>query len=107
MKKLIRIVLCLTAGVLMLSTPALAGGMSSAEIERKFEAMEKRMERLEMSVREKDKEIEALKMQTPGTEKEPEGLKWYDRIERSGAVEVEFGNVHEDFKDNTVDGLPS
>ena len=107
MKKLIRIVLCLTAGVLMLSTPALAGGMSSAEIERKFEAMEKRMERLEMSVREKDKEIEALKMQTPGTEKEPEGPKWYDRIELSGAVEVEFGNVHEDFKDNTVAGLPS
>ena len=46
---------------LIFSIPAFGAGMSNDEIRRKFETMEKRMQKLEESVQEKDKEIEALK----------------------------------------------
>ena len=58
-------------------------------------------------------DIQKARVAGPGKEAgapaegEPEGPKWADRIEFSGAVEVEFGNTHEDFKDNSVAGLPS
>jgi hypothetical protein len=94
--------------------------MSSSEIMKELKALKERIVKLEEELAKKDKEMESMKQdmhkahiaghpevrpQIPG--EEPEKEKWYDRIEVSGAVEVEFGNRHEDFKDNTVAGLPS
>jgi len=123
---------------LIFSIPAFGAGMSNDDIKKKFETMEKRMQKLEESVQEKDKEIEALKEEKeaqakeikalkegkkeqdkkietlkkdtehikghprprPGDKverpeeeaKKDEGLfeKWYNKIELSGAIELEY-----------------
>ncbi|MBW2614767.1 MAG: LbtU family siderophore porin [Deltaproteobacteria bacterium] len=94
--------------------------MSNAEIMKELKALKERIIKLEEELAKKDTEMESMKqdihkahiaghpeVRPPIPGEEPEREKWYDRIELSGAIEVEFGNVHEDFKDNTVAGLPS
>jgi hypothetical protein len=94
--------------------------MSSAEIMKELKALKERIVKLEKELAKKDNEMESMKqdihkthiaghpeVRPPIPGEEPEREKWYDRIELSGAVEVEYGNTHEGFKDNTVAGLPS
>ncbi|MCD4715918.1 MAG: LbtU family siderophore porin, partial [Desulfobacterales bacterium] len=113
--------LLLIAIVFLFPGTGMCQEMSGAEIMKELKALKERMVKLEKELAKKDKEMESMKQdmhkshiagrgeetRPPITGDEPEREKWYDRIELSGAVEVEFGNTHEDFKDNTVAGLPS
>ena len=120
MKKLMNMVLYTVILGVVFSAPAFGESMSNYELMQELKAMKSRVETLEKELAKKNTEMKSMKQDIhkariagPGKEAgapvegEPEGPKWYDRIELSGAVEVEFGNTHEDFKDNTVAGLPS
>lgn len=95
-----------------------AQDFSRQEILEELRDMKERIERLEDEVRKKDQEIEELKddlsrskageeemASEPG--EEPLVEKWYDKVELSGVLEVEFSNDHSEFKDNTDPDLPS
>jgi len=120
MKKLMNMVLCMVILGVVFSAPAFGESMSNDELIQELKAMKARIEKLEKELAKKNMEMESMKqdihkahiaghpeVRPPIPGEEPEREKWYDRIELSGAIEVEFGNVHEDFKDNTVAGLPS
>jgi len=120
MKRLMNTVVFFIAGGLVFSTSAFGETISNHEIMQELKAMKARIEKLEKELEKKDQQIQSLKqdihkthiaghaeVRPPISGEEPEGLKWTDRIELSGAIEVEFANTHEDFKDNTVAGLPS
>ncbi len=120
MKKVFKVMLCLPLCVPLFSIPVFAKDMSNYELMQKLKAMKSRIETLEKELAKKNTEMESMKQdihkahiaghpeaRPPIPGEEPESEKWYDRIELSGAVDVEFGNTHEDFKDNTVAGLPS
>jgi hypothetical protein len=128
--------ICMVFTGLLFGSPARAAGLSMEEIQRKFEAMEKRIQVLERSLKDKDKQIEELKKQRqeqekkieaikketshikghprptpadkvsrPEKEKKEEGLleKWYQKIELSGAIELEYGNERHKQRDPAED----
>jgi hypothetical protein len=120
MKKLMNMFLCMVFLCVGFSAPAFGESISNDELMQELKAMKARIETLEKELAKKNTEMESMKqdihkthiaghpeVRPPIPGEEPEREKWYDRIEFSGAIEVEFGNTHEDFKDNTVAGLPS
>ena len=112
----------LVAGIFLLPGIGTCQDMSDSEILQELKAMKARIEVLEKELAERDKAMESLKedfrkahiagrgeevIPPIKAQAEPEGPRWYDRIEFSGAVEAEFGNRHEESKDNTVGNFPS
>ncbi|MBW1802848.1 MAG: LbtU family siderophore porin, partial [Deltaproteobacteria bacterium] len=77
--------------------------MSNDAIVEELRALKQRIEVMEEQLEKKDKQIEELKTEAAKPKEVPppeaEEEKWYDRIELSGAVEVEFGHEDHDVKD--------
>lgn len=125
MKKLAQLTLSLALVTLLTPLSASAEEMSNHQLMQELKAMQARMEKLEEALKQKDQEVEAFRRQaeektTVGVkglgdrvrrieEQMEEGGKagllgeWADRVQLSGAVEVEAGYEEMDFADPAMD----
>lgn len=92
--------------VFLAHSAALAQEISNEEIRNELKVFRARIDRLEQEVSRKDLEIEKLKAKVEKTSEavsaEEGQEKWIDRIELSGAIEVEYGSEKHKVKDPTT-----
>ncbi|HDZ24756.1 MAG TPA: LbtU family siderophore porin [Desulfobacteraceae bacterium] len=85
---------------------ALAQEISNEEIRNELKILRARINKLELEVSRKDREIEGLKAKvekpSEAASAEEGQKKWTDRIELSGAIEVEYGSEKHKVKDPTA-----
>ena len=103
MKRIIFIIFIMVIIGFMMPANALCRAMSNDAIVQELKALKERINKLEKQLTEKDKEIEQIKAEAAIKNEEAPGesgeLKWFDRIEVSGAIEVEYGHESHDVKD--------
>lgn len=105
MKKMFKIGLCLIAGWAFNIFPVFASDMSQDDLIKELKAMKSRIEKLESALEQKDAEMTAIKKEKGEVAGESEAgasdteFFWTDRINISGAIEVEAAHESMDFND--------
>ncbi len=96
MKKLLKLIMCISLCGAMPCIPAFAGEMSNYELMQEIKDMKERMGQLEEELQKKERQMADLNEKATFSDAVKEGVEWTEKIGLSGAIEVEFGSEKAD-----------